>query len=127
MFNLNKEINTSKELDRIVELSLLYDFYGALLKDHKRQIFEEYILNDLSLSEIAIEKGISRQGVFDMVKRCSKELEEYEEKLCLMKKFLKTKENVGKIQEAARQIRESGDLKQIEQIEQLSNRILQEL
>jgi uncharacterized protein len=124
---VNREIESSKEVDRIIELSMLYDFYGALLKEHKRLIFEDYILNDLSLSEIANEQGISRQGVYDLVKRCSKELEEYEDKLSLIKKFLKTKENVKKIQQAAKEIRSKVELKQIETIEELSNRILEEL
>ena len=58
-------------LEEIVQLSILYDFYGDLLSDHKKRIFEDYVLNDLSLSEIAEQKGISRQGVYDIVRRCS--------------------------------------------------------
>lgn len=113
-------------LDKIVELSLLYDFYGALLKEHKRKIFEDYILNDYSLSEIAQEEGISRQGVHDIVKRCSKELYEYEEKLSLMKKFQRTKERISQIHTIAKSICEKKDIEQINQIVSLSNQILEE-
>lgn len=75
------------EMEEIVELSLLFDFYGEMLGDHKKQIFEDYVLNDLSLAEIADEEGISRQGVHDIVKRCTKQLKEYEAALHLVEKF----------------------------------------
>lgn len=114
-------------LDEIVELSLLYDFYGALLKEQKRQIFEDYVLNDLSLSEIASEKGISRQAVHDTVKRCKKGLEEYEENLNLIKKFQSVKEDVHEIQNIATSITEHDEIEKIQKIVQLSNRILEEL
>lgn len=98
MQELSEPLTKEQEaLDKIVELSLLYDFYGALLKESKRQIFEDYVLYNLSLSEIARERSITRQGVHDIVKRCSRELAEYEEKLHLMKKFQIMKEKVHDI------------------------------
>lgn len=60
-------------------------------------IYEDVVFNDLSLSEIAKEKGISRQGVHDMIKRCDRILNGYEEKLGLVGKFLKTRELVEEI------------------------------
>ena len=75
------------EINDLVRKSLLYDFYGALLTDHQREVYEEVVLNDYSLSEIAEDEGISRQGVHDMIKRCDKALEEYESKLGLVAKF----------------------------------------
>lgn len=86
------------ELDEIVELSYLYDFYGALLKENHRDIFEDYILNDLSLGEIARERGITRQGVYDVVKRCRTKLRQYEEKLHLVHKFQLMKEKLQEIE-----------------------------
>ena len=68
-------------MEKIVEQTLLYDFYGELLTEHQRQIYEDVIFNDLSLSEAAQERGISRQGVHDMIRRCSRILQGYEEKL----------------------------------------------
>ncbi len=50
---------------KIVEQSLLYDFYGELLTKHQKEIYEDVVIHDYSLSEIANEKGISRQGVHD--------------------------------------------------------------
>ena len=62
------------------EQTYLYDFYGELLNEHQRQIYEDFVFNDLSLGEIASEEGISRQGVADMIKRCNNKLEAYEKK-----------------------------------------------
>ena len=64
-------------MEKILKQSLLYDFYGVLLNNHQKNIYEEYIINDMSLSEIAEQQGISRQGVHDIIKRCDKALEEY--------------------------------------------------
>lgn len=113
------------EMDNIVELSLLYDFYGALLKEHKREIFEDYILNDYSLSEIAVEKGMTRQGVYDIIKRSSKELRLYEEKLSLVHKFQKTKEMVNQIQTLSKNL--EGYHEDVETIQHLTTKILDEL
>ena len=62
-------------MEKIVEQGLLYDFYGELLTEHQRHIYEDVVMNDMSLSEIAQESGISRQGVHDLIKRCDKTLE----------------------------------------------------
>ncbi len=86
------------DVEGIVRLSYLYDFYGALLKERHRKIFEEYVLDDLSLSEIAGEYGITRQGVHDVVKRCGEKLEAYEEKLELFAKFQCAKEQLGQVE-----------------------------
>ena len=94
----------TEKLMKVVELSTLFDFYGELLKDHKKQIFEDYIWNDLSLSEIAEQQGISRQGVYDIVKRCSKDLMEYEKKLKLVEKFEMTKQFVNQIKKISSSI-----------------------
>ena len=59
-------------MEKIVEQGLLYDFYGELLTEHQRRIYEDMVFNDLSPSEIAKEQGISRQSVHDLKKRCDK-------------------------------------------------------
>ena len=84
-------------MERIVEQTLLYDFYGELLNEHQRQIYTEAVFNDYSLSEIADEYGISRQGVHDLIKRVDKTLTEYEEKLHLVQRFVQIRENVNEI------------------------------
>ena len=77
-------------MEKIVAQGLLYDFYGELLTEHQRRVYEDVVFNDMSLSEIAEEQGISRQGVHDLVKRCDKILSGYEEKLKLVEKFNQT-------------------------------------
>ena len=71
-------------MEEKLEQAYLYDFYGELLNEHQRQVYEDFVFNDLSLGEIASEEGISRQGVADLVKRCNKKLLDYEAKLNLV-------------------------------------------
>ena len=85
-------------MEKIVRQGLLYDFYGELLTKHQCRIYEDVVFNDLSLSEIAQEQGITRQGVHDLVRRCDRILEGYEDKLHLVEKFQQTKELAGQIQ-----------------------------
>ena len=79
-------------MNKFLEQALLYDFYGELLTEHQKDVYEQVVLEDYSLSEIAQMKGISRQGVHDLVKRCQKILEGYEAKLHLVEKFLSLEE-----------------------------------
>ena len=117
-------------MEKIVEQRLLYDFYGELLNEHQKQIYEALVYNDMSLSEIADEQGISRQGVHDLIKRCNKALAGYEDKLHLVEKFQNAKKKVHLIDRIAESV-EEGDTKELydrlKQIRKLSNEILEEL
>ena len=66
---------------------LLLDYYGELLTVHQRQIMRLYTDDDLSFAEVAVEAGVTRQAVADIVLRASKKLEETEEKLGLVAKI----------------------------------------
>lgn len=112
-------------MEKIVEQGLLYDFYGELLTEHQKKIYEDVVFNDLSLSEIAKEQGITRQGVHDLVKRCEKLLGDYEEKLQLVDKFLKTKKMVGEIHQLTKDYMDSRDIEIIHKIEKISNDIIE--
>ena len=114
-------------MERKVAQAYLYDFYGELLNAHQRRIYEDFIFHDLSLTEIAQDESISRQGVHDMVKRCTKTLEGYEEKLHLVSKFLDTKRRVAQIHQLAGQFRTSHEESLLDQIERITNTILEEL
>lgn len=114
-------------MEQKLEQAYLYDFYGELLKDRQRKIYEDFIFNDLSLAEIAEEEGISRQGVHDIIRRCTKALEGYEESLHLVQKFLNTKERVAEIHALTGEFRISHDESVLDRIEQISNAILEEL
>lgn len=69
-----------------MELSMLCDVYGALLSEKQRDAVELYCNEDYSLSEIAENTGISRQGVRDQIKHAESQLVTFEEKLMLLKK-----------------------------------------
>ena len=63
----------------------LWDLYSPLLTATQREITDLYFNYDLSLAEIAEEKGVSRQSVSDCLQKCRKQLEQYEEKLAFSK------------------------------------------
>lgn len=74
-------------VEKLVEVGILYDFYGKLLSDKQYSAIELYYIHDLSLAEIGEELNITRQGVFDTLKRAENKLYEYEEVLGLVNKF----------------------------------------
>ena len=117
------------DMEKIVEQTLLFDFYGELLTDHQRKVYEEVILNDYSLSEVAENMGISRQGVHDLIKRSGKILDDYERKLHLVKRFISIKDKANQIRSLSlttiSKLADGSAL--MKQIEDISNEILEEL
>lgn len=85
-------------MNRIIERGMLYDFYGELLTDHQKEVYEGLVYNDMSLGELAGEYNISRQAAHDLIKRCDKMLENYENKLHLISKFQSIKQSVEEIE-----------------------------
>ena len=73
--------------EKNLNIGFLLDFYGDVLSDRRRDALDFYYNDDMSLSEIAEEMNISRQGVRDLIKKAEEELFFYEEKLGLAKKF----------------------------------------
>ena len=113
-------------MEKIVEQGILYDFYGELLTEHQRSIYEDAVYNDLSLSEIAEDNGISRQGVHDLIKRCDKILVEYEKKLHLVEKFTNIRQKITEIEKLSIQTENDSRL-QMQQVSRLAQEILEEL
>ena len=112
---------------KIVEQSMLYDFYGELLTQHQKSIYEDVVFNDMSPSEIAREEGISRQGVHDLIKRCDKILRDYEDKLHLVERFMQTKKDVELIKKYSNECKVNNNLKEIDEIISISDKILSEI
>lgn len=110
-------------MEDFVRKSLLFDFYGELLTDHQKEIYGRYHAEDLSLGEIAQEYGISRQAIYDLLKRCDKQLENYEDRLHLLSRFSRQK---GKVLEIKNLAQTQADDK-LRQIYRLSQEILDEL
>ncbi len=75
--------------DDLVYKSLLMDFYGELLTENQKNIMDMYYNHDFSLGEISEITKISRQGVYDALKRAENALQGYEEKLKLIDRFIK--------------------------------------
>lgn len=85
-------------LEKTTRVNFLYDFYQTLLTEKQRVYMQLYYLDDLSLGEIAEEYGVSRQAVYDNVRRTEAMLEDYEEKLKLFSKFRKRMEIIDKLE-----------------------------
>ena len=102
-------------MDKILEKSLLFDFYGDLLTSHQKEIYSLYIQEDVSVSEIAKLHGISRQGAHDMIRRCEKLLAGYETRLHLVDHYLKIRDMVREIHRCAGEIGEIAGLAAIKE------------
>ncbi|CAM3741996.1 putative DNA-binding protein [Mesobacillus thioparans] len=88
-------------LEKTNRMNYLYDFYQALLTPKQSSYMALYYLDDYSLGEIAEEYDVSRQAVYDNIKRTEAMLEEYEEKLLLFEKFQKRSELITKMKQLA--------------------------
>lgn len=121
---MSQDVN---KVEKIVEQGLLYDFYGELLTDHQKSIYEALVLEDYSLSEIAEMYGISRQGVHDLIKRCDKILLQYEEKLNLVHKFTLMKEMVSQIEALSKNVENGAPQENLKEIHLLAENIMKEL
>lgn len=101
-------------VEKIVEVGILYDLYGNLLKEKQKEIMEFYYIEDFSLSEIAENLGISRQSVYDNIKRGEKTLYNYEEKLRILEKMQSKEEKARKILELIKNLENNEYIEDIE-------------
>ena len=111
-------------MDKLAETSILYDLYGGLLTEKKREVMELYHEENLSLSEIAEEQGISRAAVHDALKSAEKKLKEYESKLGLAKDYMNRVAVVEGLRESIKKItggnnNPNENLKELKKIEDL--------
>lgn len=126
------QMDADEKLREIVNLSRLYDLYGELLNSHTREIFEAYVLDNYSLSEIAEEQNMTRQGVRDIVVRGSKKLLEFEDKLGFLEKTTRLDEKLAmtgkKLENIRRLFEEKNDgmLPEIEHDIDISEKLLRE-
>ena len=86
-------------------MTMLFDFYGELLTERQKEFFDLYYNEDLSLSEIAENAGISRQGVRDVIVRAEAQMQEIEDKTGLIKRFEQMRPHLEAIEAAAEGIR----------------------
>ncbi|KAA1042805.1 putative DNA-binding protein [Macrococcus equipercicus] len=106
------------DLNKTMRMNYLFDFYQGLLTDKQRNYLERYYLEDESLSEIAETFQVSRQAVYDNIRRTDELLEDYEQKLGLLKKFEQRKALLDDMKASLTQ-QDTALLKLIEQIESI--------
>ena len=87
-----------------LEISLLFDFYGDMLTEKQRDVVELYYNDDLSLSEIAENEGITRQGVRDVIVRAEAAMQEVEDKTGIIKRFEAQRPHLDAIESAAAEV-----------------------
>ena len=109
---LRKGKNVYRGEDRVVAgsrvfQSMLFDFYGELLTEKQREYYDLHYNEDLSLAEIAQVSGISRQGVWDIIRRAEAAMTEIEEKTGLIRRFT---ERNARIDELERELEDAGAL-----------------
>jgi hypothetical protein len=97
-------MSQENKLEKTNRINLLFDFYETLLTEKQQMFLKYYFLDDFSLGEIASEFGISRQAVYEHIKRAEEVLEGYEEKLGLLRK---DEERVGMVTELKRLMEQS--------------------
>ncbi|CAK7020724.1 hypothetical protein CIW83_06610 [Tissierella sp. P1] len=84
-------------VEKLVEIGTLFDFYGKLLSEKQYLVVELYYIHDLSLAEIGDELSVTRQGVFDLLRRAEQKLYQHEENLGLVRKFYSSHEEIKNI------------------------------
>ena len=86
-------------------MTMLFDFYGELLTERQKEFFDLYYNEDLSLSEIAENNGISRQGVRDVIVRAEGVMQDVEDKTGLIRRFMQMQKNISAIEDAAAELK----------------------
>lgn len=109
-------------MSKNLSFTMLLDVYGALLTEKQRDTLDFYYNEDLSLSEISEELGITRQGVMNCIKKCEQRLLELEETLGLVGRFTELKGNIEKLEEVISSVKIT-DNNKVEQIELLITEI----
>jgi len=84
-------------MEKLAKRALLADFYGPLLTEKQRNVWDLHYQQDLSLAEIAEVEHISRQAIYDLIKRTERILAEYEEKLRLVQRFWAEREKLMEV------------------------------
>jgi predicted DNA-binding protein YlxM (UPF0122 family) len=112
-------------LDKTNRMNLLYDFYHTLLTDKQKMILEYYFGEDYSLAEIAEEMNVSRQAIFEHIKRAEATMEQLESQLALVAKFEQRRDLLQQfeihIQELADPLSREELLRFIDQLKQLDD------
>ena len=110
-------------MENNVKISILLEIYGKLLTEKQRELLENYYNNDLSLSEIAENNGITRQAVRDIIKKCEKKLFEYEEELNFMEKILSQEKVIKSIIKDLNDVKQNLDITNKKKIDEIKTKL----
>lgn len=118
-------------MEKTLKMNMLFDFYGPLLTERQQDIYQMYFFEDLSLSEVGQQLSISRQAVYDVLKRSGAILEEFESKLKLVQKYELQQKTLLNVQGQLEQIREKltqnhlvDEVLQIDQLQKYIQKII---
>ena len=103
-------------MEQFLYLSTLFDLYGALLTEKQQECLRLHLFEDFSLSEIGEELGISRQAVYDNIHRSEKAMESYERKLGLAARYHEERQELAKIYESIKDLRQADNERAVEAI-----------
>ncbi len=109
------------ELEKTVRMNMLFSFYGALLTPKQAQYLSDYYEEDYTLAEIADNNGVSRQAIYDSIKRAEESLMDYEDKLHLLEEFEARQDVLEKIKKHINENYEND-----EELNELINQIVQD-
>lgn len=96
MDNNKADQNPLATVEDVYEVTVLLDFYGQLLTERQYEIMDLHYNSDLSLGEIAEDLGISRQGVYDSIRKAKQTLADYEKRLGLVERFREHEKSIEK-------------------------------
>ena len=102
--------------EKDMKISFLLDFYGEVLSERKRMVLDYYYNDDLSLSEVASDVGISRQGIRHLVKKGEEMLEFYDARLGLVERYERLASAGEKLERISNELRDRGDDKTADEI-----------
>ena len=85
-------------MEKNVRMAILFDYYGEMLTDKQKEYFDLYYSENLSLSEIAENDGISRQGVRDVIVRAESIMEDAETKLGMIRQHQELEANLADVE-----------------------------
>ncbi|MGL4362514.1 MAG: YlxM family DNA-binding protein [Cellulosilyticaceae bacterium] len=117
-------------MEKFLEVTYLFDFYQELLTDKQRELVIGYYFDDLSLGELASQNQISRQSVFDTIKKAEQKFLDYENKLCMWKKHQEQEKILEHMKEIVQQLRVNiidGQAPKIDELETLIQQLSSEV
>ena len=102
-----------RNMDKAILRTMLFDFFGDLLTDKQREYYDLHYNADLSLQEIAEQSGVSRQAVWDIIRRAEQSLMAYEDKTGLVARAVGRRHELEALEELVSRLPESEEKQEI--------------